>query len=96
VIALSTLQAARVLNVSVNTLYHWERRYGFPTSAAPPGERRRFSHIDVVALRDALNDELSVPAAIAHAQVAVAEHRNMQALALAGLDRPGPSVSGSR
>ncbi len=58
-------QAARVLDVSPETLLTWERRFGFPSST--PAEPR-YSQSEVLALRDSLDDGASIASAVAMAR----------------------------
>ena len=53
---LKTSEAAALLNVSPNTLRAWERRFGFPKPQRSPGKHRLFTHGEVAALRDALQE----------------------------------------
>ena len=58
---LKTSEAAALLNVSPNTLRAWERRFGFPKPQRSPGKHRLFTHGEVAALRDALQEGLRSP-----------------------------------
>jgi MerR family transcriptional regulator, light-induced transcriptional regulator len=64
---IGTVQVARLLGVTPNALRAWEPRYGFPRPQQPPGRRRLFVYAEISALRDALQDGLSVSAAVARA-----------------------------
>jgi len=57
-------EAATRLNVSPSTLRAWEQRFGFPRPARSPGGHRLYRHADVAALRDALEQGLSISSAI--------------------------------
>jgi hypothetical protein len=65
---LRTSEAARLLNASPSTLRHWVEQFDFPTTEVAIDRRRRFKAPQVLALRDALATELSLPAAIAAAR----------------------------
>lgn len=58
-------EAASVLGVAPETLLAWELRYGFPT--ASPVEQR-YSPTEVLALRDSLEDGLSIASAVIRAR----------------------------
>jgi MerR family transcriptional regulator, light-induced transcriptional regulator len=68
---LKTSEAAAVLNVSPNTLRAWERRFGYPKPMRSPGKHRLYTHGEVAALRDALQEGLSISSAISHAREAL-------------------------
>ena len=53
---LKTSEAAAVLNVSPNTLRAWERRFGYPKPQRTAGKHRLYTHGEVAALRDALQE----------------------------------------
>lgn len=57
--------AASLLGISPETLLAWEMRYGFPT--ASPLEQR-YSPSEVLALRDSIEDGLSIASAVARAR----------------------------
>jgi DNA-binding transcriptional MerR regulator len=65
---LKTSEAAHLLNVSPNTLRAWERRFGFPKPQRSPGKHRLYTHGEVAALRDALQDGLSISSAVSRAR----------------------------
>ena len=65
---LKTSEAAALLNVSPNTLRAWERRFGFPKPERSPGKHRLYTHGEVAALRDALQEGLSISSAVSRAQ----------------------------
>jgi MerR family transcriptional regulator, light-induced transcriptional regulator len=65
---LRTAEAARLLNVSPNTLRAWERRFGFPQPTRSEGGHRQFRRGEIASLRDALRSGLSISSAIAHAR----------------------------
>ena len=65
---LKTSEAAAVLNVSPNTLRAWERRFGYPKPQRSPGKHRLYTHGEVAALRDALQEGLSISSAVSRAR----------------------------
>jgi DNA-binding transcriptional MerR regulator len=65
---LKTSEAAQLLNVSPNTLRAWERRFGYPMPARTAGQHRMYTHGEVAALRDALQEGLSISSAISRAR----------------------------
>lgn len=65
---LKTREAAALLSVSPNTLRAWERRFGYPTPLRSAGKHRTYAHAEVAALRDALQDGLSISSAISRAR----------------------------
>lgn len=62
--SLKVQEAARRLNVSPSTLRAWEHRFGFPAPERSPGGHRRYRLGEIVALRDALDQGLSISSAI--------------------------------
>ena len=68
---LKTSEAAAVLNVSPNTLRAWERRFGYPKPQRTPGKHRLYTHGEVAALRDALQEGLSISSAVSRAREAL-------------------------
>ena len=62
---LSLDHAATLLGVRTHTLLEWGERYGFPT--ASPAEHR-YSQAEVLALRDSLEDGLSIASAVFRAR----------------------------
>jgi DNA-binding transcriptional MerR regulator len=73
---LKTSEAAALLNVSPNTLRAWERRFGFPKPQRSPGKHRLFTHGEVAALRDALQEGLSISSAVSRAREGLATDSN--------------------
>src|SRR5437868_3554897 len=69
---LKTSEAATLLNVSPNTLRAWERRFGFPKPQRSPGRHRLYTHGEVAALRDALQEGLSISSAVSRAREGLA------------------------
>src|SRR4051794_40052033 len=65
---LKTSEAAAMLNVSPNTLRAWERRFGYPKPQRSKGQHRLYTHGEVAALRDALQEGLSISSAISRAR----------------------------
>jgi hypothetical protein len=65
-------QAARLLDVSPETLLTWEQRFGFPSST--PAEPR-YSQSEVLALRDSLDDGASIASAVAMARERIKRRR---------------------
>jgi MerR family transcriptional regulator, light-induced transcriptional regulator len=61
---LKTREAAALLNVSPNTLRDWERRFGYPKPPRSPGKHRLYYYAEIIALRNALEQGLSVSSAI--------------------------------
>ncbi len=57
-----------MLNVSPNTLRAWERRFGYPKPQRTAGKHRLYTHGEVAALRDALQEGLSISSAISRAR----------------------------
>ena len=64
----TTAEAAAALSVSTSTLRAWERKFGFPRLLRSTGNRRRYPQADIISLRDALREGLSVESAIGVAQ----------------------------
>jgi DNA-binding transcriptional MerR regulator len=73
---LKTSEAAALLNVSPNTLRAWERRFGFPQPQRSPGKHRLFTHGEVAALRDALQEGLSISSAVSRAREGLSADTN--------------------
>ncbi len=61
---LKTSEAARLLNITATTLRAWESRFGFPTPTRSVGNHRMYLYAEVVALRGALRDCVSVSSAV--------------------------------
>src|SRR6202022_3372000 len=73
---LKTSEAATLLNVSPNTLRAWERRFGFPKPQRSPGRHRLYTYGEVAALRDALQEGLSISSAVSRAREGLAADTN--------------------
>ncbi len=86
---LKTSEAASLLNVSPNTLRAWERRFGYPKPQRSAGRHRLYTHGEVSALRDALQQGLSISSAVSRAREALSTdtHTLVGALASFELDR---------
>src|SRR5438874_1582042 len=84
---LKTSEAAALLNVSPNTLRAWERRFGFPKPQRSPGKHRLFTHGEVAALRDALQEGLSISSAVSRAREGLAADSNSLVGALVSYER---------
>jgi DNA-binding transcriptional MerR regulator len=76
-----------LLNVSPNTLRAWERRFGFPKPQRSPGRHRLFTHGEVAALRDALQEGLSISSAISRAREGLVADTNSLLGALVSYER---------
>src|SRR4030081_1729811 len=84
---LKTSEAAALLNVSPNTLRAWERRFGFPKPQRSPGRHRLYTHGEVAALRDALQEGLSISSAVSRAREGLAADTNSLVGALVSYER---------
>ncbi|HEX4344508.1 MAG TPA: MerR family DNA-binding transcriptional regulator [Solirubrobacteraceae bacterium] len=86
---LKTSEAALLLNVSPNTLRAWERRFGYPKPQRSAGRHRLYTHGEVAALRDALQQGLSISSAVSRAREALSTdtHTLVGALTSFELDR---------
>lgn len=83
---LKTSEAASLLNVSPNTLRAWERRFGYPKPQRSAGRHRLYTHGEVAALRDALQQGLSISSAISRAREALSTDTHTLVGALAGFE----------
>jgi MerR family transcriptional regulator, light-induced transcriptional regulator len=81
-----TSEAAAYLNVSPNTLRAWEQRFGFPRPQRSPGRQRIYTFAELVALREALGNGLTVSSAVSIACDAVAADENTLTAALLGFN----------
>lgn len=84
---LKTSEAAHLLNVSPNTLRAWERRFGFPKPQRSPGKHRLYTHGEVAALKDALQEGLSISSAVSRAREGLASDTSALIGALLSYDR---------
>jgi DNA-binding transcriptional MerR regulator len=84
---LKTSEAATLLNVSPNTLRAWERRFGFPKPQRSPGKHRLFTHGEIAALRDALQEGLSISSAVSRTREGLAADANSLVGALVSYER---------
>ena len=84
---LKTSEAAALLNVSPNTLRAWERRFGYPKPQRSPGKHRLYTHGEVAALRDALQEGLSISSAVSRAREGLSADTDTLVGALASFDR---------
>jgi hypothetical protein len=60
--------AAALLGTSPTILALWEKRFGYPVPEPNDHGERLYPEEAMIALRDALNCQLSISAAINHAQ----------------------------
>ena len=67
---LKTSEAATLLNVSPNTLRAWERRFGYPKPRRSPGKHRIYNRAEIMALREAIEEGLSISSAVSVAREA--------------------------
>jgi MerR family transcriptional regulator, light-induced transcriptional regulator len=84
---LRTSEAAAVLNVSSHTLRSWERRYGFPRPQRSPGNHRLFTFGEVAALREALQEGLSISSAVSRVREGLVADSSALVSALVSYDR---------
>jgi MerR family transcriptional regulator, light-induced transcriptional regulator len=68
---LKTSEAAALLNVTANTLRAWERRFGYPKPQRSRGNHRLYTYAEVAALREALDEGLSISSAVSVAREAL-------------------------
>jgi hypothetical protein len=69
---LSLDAAAAILGVEPHTVLAWETRYGFPTSSPDEG---RYNRGEVLALRDTLEDGVSIASAVSRARARTKRRR---------------------
>ena len=85
--SLKTSEAAALLNVSPNTLRAWERRFGYPKPQRSVGRHRLYTHGEVMALRDALAEGLSISSAVSRAREGMSADAGPLAAAFSRFDR---------
>jgi MerR family transcriptional regulator, light-induced transcriptional regulator len=83
---LKTSEAATLLNVSPNTLRAWERRFGYPKPQRSAGRHRLYTHGEIAALRDALQQGLSISSAVSRAREGLSTDTHTLVGALAGFE----------
>jgi len=83
---LKASEAAALLNVSPNTLRAWERRFGFPQPQRSQGRHRLYTHGDLTALRDALQEGLSISSAVSRAREGLVAYADSLVGALIAFD----------
>ena len=83
---LKTSEAAALLNVSPNTLRAWERRFGYPKPQRSAGQHRLYTHGEIAALRDALQQGLSISSAVSRAREALSTDTHTLVGALSGFE----------
>src|SRR5688572_8174741 len=84
---LKTSEAATLLNVSPNTLRAWERRFGYPKPQRSPGKHRLYTHGEIAALREALQEGLSISSAVSRAREGLSADADTLIGALTSFDR---------
>jgi MerR family transcriptional regulator, light-induced transcriptional regulator len=90
---LKTSEAATLLNVSPNTLRAWERRFGFPKPQRSPGRHRLYTYGEVAALRDALQEGLSISSAVSRAREGLSADTSSLVGALVSFERQRADVA---
>ncbi len=83
---LKTGEAARLLNVTATTLRAWESRFGFPTPTRSVGNHRMYLYAEVVALRGALRECVSISSAVRVAREELVARDSSLVDALVGYD----------
>ena len=84
---LKTGEAARLLNITATTLRAWESRFGFPTPTRSVGNHRMYLYAEVVALRGALRDCVSISSAVRVAREELVARESSLVDALGDYDR---------
>lgn len=94
---LKTSEAATLLNVSPNTLRAWERRFGYPKPRRSAGKHRIYTYAEIAALREALEEGLSISSAVSVAREAFGAdaHALLSALMSFRADRADGAMEGS-
>jgi MerR family transcriptional regulator, light-induced transcriptional regulator len=83
---LKTSEAAALLNVTANTLRAWERRFGYPKPQRSRGNHRLYTYAEVAALREALQEGLSISSAVSVAREALTTDVHALVRALGAFD----------
>ena len=83
---LKTSEAAALLNVTANTLRAWERRFGYPKPQRSRGNHRLYTYAEVAALREALQEGLSISSAVSVAREALSTDVHAAVRALGAFD----------
>ena len=83
---LKTSEAAALLNVTANTLRAWERRFGYPKPQRSRGNHRLYTYAEVAALREALQEGLSISSAVSVAREALSTDVHALVRALGAFD----------
>ena len=83
---LKTSEAAALLNVTANTLRAWERRFGYPKPQRSQGNHRLYTYAEVAALREALQEGLSISSAVSVAREALTTDVHALVRALGAFD----------
>jgi DNA-binding transcriptional MerR regulator len=94
---LKTSEAAALLNVTANTLRAWERRFGYPKPQRSQGNHRLYTYAEVAALREALQEGLSISSAVSVAREALSTdvHALVRALGAFDSDRSDRALEAS-
>jgi MerR family transcriptional regulator, light-induced transcriptional regulator len=94
---LKTSEAAALLNVTANTLRAWERRFGYPKPQRSRGNHRLYTYAEVAALREALEEGLSISSAVSVAREALSTdvHALVRALTAFSHERADRAMEGS-
>lgn len=94
---LKTSEAAALLNVTANTLRAWERRFGYPKPQRSRGNHRLYTYAEIAALREALQEGLSISSAVSVAREALSTdvHALVRALAAFASDRADRALEAS-
>src|SRR5437764_13764191 len=86
---LTPREAALLLGVTQATLRVWEERFGYPAPATFPSGSPGYAYGDVVALRNALDRQLSIVTAIGAARRSAPGPGPLRSLVPAGSPGPG-------